>query len=74
MMTTGTGRHFLSIPGPSSVAERVRGREDDDGAARPAHAPLRHPGDGQRQLAAEDAQLSADCVAGLRAGPASDWR
>src|SRR5215217_6101386 len=41
------------------MAERVRGREDDDGPARPPDAPLRHPGDRQRQLAPQDPHLRA---------------
>ena len=32
------------------VVQGVRRREDDDGAAGPAHAPLPHRGDGQREL------------------------
>jgi hypothetical protein len=35
-------------PGLQGVVQRVRRRQDDHGAAGPAHAPLPHRGDGQR--------------------------
>ena len=39
-------------PGLRRVVQRVRRREDDHRAARPAHAPLPHRGDGQRVASA----------------------
>src|SRR5690606_11467958 len=41
------------------MADRVRRSQDDHGAARPRHPPLRYRRDGQRQLALQKPQLTA---------------
>ena len=57
-------------PGLRRVALRLRRRQDDHGAARPAHPPLRHRRDRQRQLAAQEPILITPrlgCARRLRA-------
>src|SRR3546814_3037686 len=41
------------------MADRVRRPQNDHGAARPRHPPLRYRRDGQRQLALQKPQLTA---------------
>ena len=54
--------HRHDQPGLRRMGERVRRRQDDHRAARPAHAPLRHHRDRQRQLALQEPQIAAPPV------------
>src|SRR3954463_187576 len=47
------------------MAERVRGRQDDDGAAGPPDPPLRDHRDRQRQLALQEPRLTPVTTAAL---------
>ena len=58
-------------PGLRRMAQRVRRRQDDHGAPRPAHPPLRHRRDRQRQLAAQEPQLISRPPAKLSTDPNS---
>jgi len=54
---------------PSVFGKRLRRSQDDDGAARPSHPPLRHRRNRQRKLAL---QKPRPTPASVRARP--DWR
>jgi len=49
--------HRHDQPGLRRMAERVLRCQDDDGAPRPAHPPLRHHRDRQRELALQEPRL-----------------
>ena len=50
--------HHHHKPELQRMGHRLRRREDDDRAARPAHPSLRHRRDRQRELALQEARLS----------------
>src|SRR3546814_5161774 len=52
-------RHHHHEPRLRRMADRVRRPQNDHGAARPLHPPLRYRRDGQRQLALQKPQLTA---------------
>ncbi len=73
--------HCDDQPGLQRMAERIRRREGDNSAARPAHPPLRYRRDRQRKLALQDPGKKpsmkfghADCQADIRLAAAKSVR